>query len=96
MRKSIISIFTFIVLSLSIQIALSQPGDGKFFRISFYNVENLFDTIDDPKTDDQDFLPGSRIPWTAERYETKLDHLAEVIADLSEGQPVAVFRAVRD
>jgi len=91
MRKNIISIYTFIILTLNIQLALSQPNEGKFFRIAFYNVENLYDTIDDPMTDDQDFLPGSRIPWTAERYETKLDHLAKVIADLSESQPVAVF-----
>ena len=25
-------------------------------RIAFYNVENLFDTIDNPLTDDQEFL----------------------------------------
>ena len=29
----------------------------------FYNVENLFDTIDDPNTNDQAFLPSSDKMW---------------------------------
>lgn len=86
-----VPIFTFIILTLSTQIAFGQPNDGKFFRIAFYNVENLFDTIDDPKKDDSDFLPGARIPWTTGRYEVKLDHLARVIEALSEPGAIAVM-----
>lgn len=82
---------TFIIIALSLQISLAQQDDGKAFRIAFYNVENLYDTIDDPLTNDLDFLPGSRIAWTTDRYETKLSHLAQVISDLSKSQPVAVF-----
>jgi endonuclease/exonuclease/phosphatase family metal-dependent hydrolase len=62
-----------------------------FFRLAFYNIENLFDTKDDPHINDNGFLPGARIPWTTERYELKLDHLARVIGDLSDEQAVAVF-----
>lgn len=29
-------------------------------RIMFYNVENLFDTADDPSTADDEFTPGER------------------------------------
>jgi len=87
----IIPIFTFIILGLSLQITFSQPNDDRFFRIAFYNVENLFDTIDDPLINDADFLPGARIAWTSERYEVKLNHIAQVIGDLSQQQPVAVF-----
>jgi hypothetical protein len=68
-----------------------NPEQNKYFRIAFYNVENLFDTIDDPATNDADYLPGSRIPWTTARYETKLNHIARVIGDLSKPQAVAVF-----
>jgi len=70
---------------------LSTKDLSNSFRIAFYNLENLFDTIDDPTINDADFLPGSRIPWNTKRYEVKLDHMAQVIAVLSEGQPVAVF-----
>ena len=45
----------------------------------FYNVENLFDTIDDPKTLDDSFHPGGKYSWNTERYSTKLDHIARVI-----------------
>lgn len=46
----------------------------------FYNVENLFDTKDDPATNDQDFLPGGELEWTEERYQHKLEQLASAIS----------------
>lgn len=51
----------------------------KNYRIAFYNVENLFDMIDDPKTKDEEFTPTSKKKWTPERYQTKLDHLTKVV-----------------
>ncbi len=50
--------------------------------IAFYNVENLFDTIDDPHKSDNDFLPSSSLKWNAEKYKNKQHHLAKVIAEL--------------
>lgn len=57
-------------------LAPATVGDN---RIAFYNVENLFDTVDDPATPDEEFLPSSKKNWTQERYQTKLEHLAKVI-----------------
>jgi hypothetical protein len=48
-------------------------------RIQFYNVENLFDTIDDPETNDEEFTPTGKKNWTEERYNEKLNHLAKVL-----------------
>jgi endonuclease/exonuclease/phosphatase family metal-dependent hydrolase len=48
-----------------------------------YNVENLFDTIDDPHKNDNDFLPEGKKRWTEEKYKTKLENLAKVISALS-------------
>ena len=56
--------------------------------IMSYNVENLFDTLDDPRTDDEEFLPDSDKRWNAARYHTKIKALAQVIADA--GPPVLV------
>lgn len=53
------------------------PTDN--LRIGFYNVENLFDTEDDPAINDDEFTPGSKKEWTPERYQIKLDHLAKVV-----------------
>jgi predicted extracellular nuclease len=46
--------------------------------IMSYNVENLFDTINDPENDD-DFLPSGKLQWNAQRYQEKLNHIAQVI-----------------
>ena len=48
-------------------------------RIAFYNVENLFDTIDNPLTDDQEFLPNSPKQWNTKRYFNKIENLGYVI-----------------
>lgn len=53
------------------------------FKVAFYNVENLFDPLDDPKKQDNDFTPNGRYQWTQERYETKLKHLADVIQKIN-------------
>ncbi len=48
--------------------------------IAFYNVENLFDTVDDPSKDDQEFLPEAEREWNQERYTEKLKHINEVFS----------------
>lgn len=95
MKKTLNPILAFLISILFLQSTSGQSttrsSDINIFRIAFYNVENLFDTIDDPVTDDSDFLPGARIPWTGERYEVKLSHLAEVIKAMSNPNPIAVM-----
>lgn len=55
----------------------------KIYSVAFYNLENLFDTKDDPKVQDEDFLPDGRYHWTEERYRSKLKNMAKVLADLA-------------
>jgi endonuclease/exonuclease/phosphatase family metal-dependent hydrolase len=50
--------------------------------VGFYNVENLYDTVDAPGVDDAEFLPASAKQWGSERYVSKLDRLAGVIASM--------------
>jgi len=47
--------------------------------IAFYNVENLFDTEDDPKTSDEDFTPAGKLEWSQARYEEKIQHISKVL-----------------
>lgn len=49
--------------------------------IGFWNLENLYDTLDGPN-DDAEFLPGSAKDWNTDRYERKLRHLARVIGEM--------------
>lgn len=46
--------------------------------VAFYNVENLFDTINQPHNDEE-FLPDGKNKWTGERYSDKLRKLNQVI-----------------
>lgn len=49
------------------------------FRLMFWNVENLFDTKDDPQKNDNEFLPDVARRWTPARYRDKLEKLAKTI-----------------
>ena len=51
------------------------------YTVVSYNVENLFDTVDDPKIPDEEFLPGNEKKWDNEKYQRKLTDIAKVIAE---------------
>jgi len=50
--------------------------------IAFYNLENLFDTKDDPHTLDDDFLPDSEKRWNQKKYQKKLFKLGTAISNI--------------
>ncbi len=55
--------------------------------VAFWNVENLFDTKDDPAVEgDEEFTPTATKEWSAERLEIKLDNLARVISKMNQGR----------
>ncbi|MBO3115353.1 endonuclease [Winogradskyella sp. DF17] len=54
------------------------------YTIAFYNIENLFDTVDDPRTNDDDFLPFSKKRWTKKRYTNKLIKIGNVISEIGD------------
>lgn len=56
------------------------------FYVASWNVENLYDTSDDPATEDEEFLPGSEKEWTEERFEKKLASIAKVINYMNNGE----------
>ncbi len=49
------------------------------FEAAFYNVENLFDTIDHADTWDEEYTPDSKKAYDSERYMEKLSRIAEVL-----------------
>jgi len=48
-------------------------------KVMSYNVENLFDTVDDPNTSDEEFTPGGRQAWTERVVADKIKNLGEII-----------------
>jgi len=79
MTRTIKQIAYTIVLMTSIllfgQCSIAQKDT---YYVGFYNVENLFDTIDQPNNDEE-FLPQSKKKWDSEKYIDKLTKLNQVI-----------------
>lgn len=63
------------------------PSSGKVetgprrndIMVMAWNVENLFDTHDDPLTDDDDYTPRGKMQWDAPTLAKKLANITEVI-----------------
>ena len=57
----------------------AQQNKRQLFQVMSYNVENSFDTTDNPEVADEEFLPSGDRHWTEGRYYRKLQHIAQVI-----------------
>lgn len=68
----------FLIFIFSFGTSRAQHNSGSF-SILFYNVENLFDTKDDPQTNDDNFTPQGEMHWTPKRLNTKVLNLSKVI-----------------
>ncbi|MCW3787358.1 endonuclease/exonuclease/phosphatase family protein [Plebeiibacterium sediminum] len=62
----------------------NQPAQKRI--VAFYNLENLFDTINDPNIRDGEFTPDGSKNWDTEKYNTKINNMSQVIAKLGEDQ----------
>ncbi len=77
------SIITLVVAALVCLGAVTGNAQSKRRTIMFYNVENLFDTLDDPAVNDEEFTPEGIKAWNAVKYWKKMDNLEKVIAAVS-------------
>jgi len=65
-------------------ICLSSFAKGKKdITVVFYNVENLFDTINHPDKRDNDFTPMGKLKWDTKRYYDKLSKLSYVLSSIN-------------
>lgn len=79
-QSALLAILALISLPL-----FSQKKQKESFAVAcvgFYNLENLFDTVDSPDTNDSEFLPDGKRNWTPQVYKEKLKNMAKVIHDL--------------
>ncbi|MRR19669.1 endonuclease [bacterium] len=72
------------VILLLFLLALSPMAAGQEFSVMFYNVENLFDAVDDTTINDEEFLPEGTRGWTAGRYNRKISALARAVSAAGE------------
>ena len=61
---------------------VKDKTNNQYYTIAFYNLENLFDTFDNPYTNDDQFLPHAEKHWTPKRYRKKIRKLGYTIAKI--------------
>lgn len=81
--KKILNVILLIVLTVS-QLSAQTDKSRKIFVAGFYNLENLFDTYDDPAKNDAEFLPDGANQWTEVKYQKKLHNMATVIKSMAQ------------
>ncbi len=60
---------------------LPQPSQAqKKITVAFYNTENMFDTIDDPHKNDNDYLPGAKLQWDSKKYFKKIENIGKALS----------------
>ena len=78
----------FTILSL-LSLTISVNAQTKKFAIhtvAFYNFENLFDTINDSRINDEEWLPNGAQNWTSKKYKQKIHNLARVLNEIGTGE----------
>jgi len=56
---------------------------NSIYTIAFYNLENLFDTKQNPNTLDRDFLPWGKKFWTEKKYRKKVYKMGKAISSIA-------------
>lgn len=71
------------MIPMSSQLQEMPPQDGQqpfsTFTAAWWNVENLFDTRDDPRTRDEDFTPQGDLHWTRRKMEAKIQGIYKTL-----------------
>ncbi len=73
-----------LILVFLFQVLIFPTNKDSILYVGFYNLENLFDTEDDPSTEDSEFLADSPKEWNQERLERKMYNLARVIRSMND------------
>ncbi len=80
--KRVDFLFLFAVVFFTFSFLTVKSQEKKRYQtalVGFYNLENLFDTIDDPNVRDEEFFPDGKNRWNTEKYMHKLHNMAKVI-----------------
>ena len=88
MKRFLLHPFTILILTVFF---LSSCSNGNYknkrnLTIAFYNVENLFDLVDEPGKKDEEFMPESEKKWNEERYSKKLKDLSRVLSSINKNE----------
>ena len=77
--KKVLIVFVLILLSF---VGQTQQHQYKSALIGFYNLENFYDTLNNPAVDDEEFLPNSERQYNTHVYLDKISRLSSVLAQM--------------
>lgn len=75
-----------VLLSLVFLLFISPGATGQDYKIVFWNLENYFDTRDDPATADDEFTPMGERHWSRKKFNEKRNGIAKTVLLLSGGE----------
>ena len=83
MYKYIIKLCCLIfVIILVSNTTFAQKKEYKVKSIGFYNLENLFDLINQEEVRDDEFTPDGAKKWNEKKYAQKMANISKVISDI--------------
>lgn len=85
MSKYIVSICLALLMCAFICKKSKPKFNLKSYSVAFYNIDNLYDIINDANHDDDEFTANGSYKWTKKRYQNKLDNMAKVISQIANG-----------
>src|SRR5665647_586086 len=69
----------------------SDKVNVKLSCVAFYNLENLFDTINNENVNDEEYTPEGPIKWNPQKYNAKIQHMSYAISQIGlDYSPVGV------
>jgi endonuclease/exonuclease/phosphatase family metal-dependent hydrolase len=78
------TITTIVIIAIAATLSTSLNAQNHdTLYVAFWNLENLFDTEDDPEKNDEQFLPEGDREWTDEKLDIKMYNLARVIRSMN-------------
>ncbi len=83
--KMRISLFVISFSLTAFNFSVAQSVDDTLY-IASWNMENLFDAIDDVDKKDEEFLPSGKKEWTQEKIDSKILNQAKVIQWMNDGE----------
>ena len=84
-KRMLTGLVALAVLIISCIPSLGQQGGkkGKVYGVAFYNLENLFDTINNNGKYDLEFSPQGKNQWNGEKYWKKIHNMAYAISRMT-------------
>jgi hypothetical protein len=76
--KNFIALFVVLFATFT---ANAQAKKYIVHTVAFYNLENLFDTINGTNNDEE-WLPDGAMRWTGKKYKKKLNNLSKVLSEI--------------